>query len=130
MKGAVNMEEKFYICSHCGNIIIKLHDSGVPVVCCGEPMKELKAGTTDGALEKHVPVYDVENGKVSVTVGSVEHPMLPEHYIEWIVLKTKKGTQLRRLAPGEAPKACFAVCEGDEVEAVYEYCNLHGLWKA
>ncbi len=124
------MEEKFYICSHCGNIIIKLHDSGVPVVCCGEPMKELKAGTTDGALEKHVPVYDVENGKVSVTVGSVEHPMLPEHYIEWIVLKTKKGTQLRRLAPGEAPKACFAVCEGDEVEAVYEYCNLHGLWKA
>ena len=93
-------------------------------------MKELKAGTTDGALEKHVPVYDVENGKVSVTVGSVEHPMLPEHYIEWIVLKTKKGTQLRRLAPGEAPKACFAVCEGDEVEAVYEYCNLHGLWKA
>ena len=124
------MEPKFYICEHCGNIITKLRDSGVPVVCCGEPMKELKAGTTDAALEKHVPVWKQEGGIVSVVVGSVEHPMLPEHFIEFIVLKTKNGVQMKKLAPGEAPKAEFAICEGDEVEAVYEYCNLHGLWKA
>ena len=75
------MEQKFYICRHCGNIIMKLKDSGVPVVCCGEPMEELKAGTTDGALEKHVPVWELKDGVVSVVVGSVEHPMLPEHFI-------------------------------------------------
>ena len=124
------MEQKSYICRHCGNIIMKLKDSGVPVVCCGEPMEELKAGTTDGALEKHVPVWELKDGVVSVVVGSVEHPMLPEHFIEFIVLQTKDGVQVKKLAPGEAPKASFALKAGDEVEAVYEYCNLHGLWKA
>ena len=124
------MEQKFYICRHCGNIIMKLKDSGVPVVCCGEPMEELKAGTTDGALEKHVPVWELKDGVVSVVVGSVEHPMLPEHFIEFIVLQTKDGVQVKKLAPGEAPKASFTLKAGDEVEAVYEYCNLHGLWKA
>ena len=67
--------------------------------------------------------------KVMVTVGSVEHPMLPEHYIEWVSLQTKQGNQRKALKPGDAPKVCFAICEGDEVEAVYAYCNLHGLWK-
>ena len=124
------MELKFYICEHCGNIITKLRDSGVSVVCCGEPMRELKAGTTDAAMEKHVPVWKQESGIVSVVVGSVEHPMLPEHFIEFIVLKTKEGVQFRKLEPGEPPKAEFAIKNGDEVEAVYEYCNLHGLWKA
>ena len=109
---------------------MKLKDSGVPVVCCGEPMKELVAGTTDGALEKHVPVWKEEDGVVYVTVGSVEHPMLPEHFIEFIVLQTKDGVQVKKLEPGEEPKASFALKAGDEVEAVYEYCNLHGLWKA
>ena len=124
------MEQKFYICKHCGNIIAKVKDSGVPVVCCGEKMAELVPGTTDAAVEKHVPVYEVKDGKVYVTVGSVEHPMLPEHYIEWVSLQTKQGNQRKCLKPGEAPKVCFSLSEGDEVEAVYEYCNLHGLWKA
>ena len=124
------MEQKFYICKHCGNIIAKVKDSGVPVVCCGEKMAELVPGTTDGALEKHVPVYEVKDGKVYVTVGAVEHPMLPEHSIEWVSLQTKQGNQRKCLKPGDAPKVCFSLCEGDEVEAVYEYCNLHGLWKA
>ena len=75
---------KFYICKHCGNIIAYVRSSGVPVVCCGEPMQEIIPGTTDGALEKHVPVIEVEGNKVTVRVGAVEHPMLPEHYIEWI----------------------------------------------
>ena len=103
---------------------------GVPIVCCGEPMSEIVPGTTDAAVEKHVPVWTVENGIVRVKVGSVEHPMLPEHYIEWVSLHTKQGNQRKELHPGEKPEVCFALCEGDEVEAVYAYCNLHSLWKA
>ena len=105
-------------------------DTGVPVICCGEPMTEIIPGTTDAAVEKHVPVWTVENGVVHVKVGSVEHPMLPEHYIEWVSLQTKQGNQRKELHPGEKPEICFALCEGDEVEAVYAYCNLHSLWKA
>ena len=124
------MEMKFYQCAHCGKIIAVVKESGVPVMCCGQKMQEIIPGTTDASLEKHVPVYKVEGDKVYVTVGSVEHPMLPEHYIEWISLQTKSGNQRKPLQPGQAPKACFSLCEGDEVEAVYAYCNLHSLWKA
>ena len=114
---------------HCGNIVAVVKDSGVPVVCCGEPMKEIKAGEMDAAVEKHVPVYEVAGNIVNVTVGEVEHPMIPEHYIEWISIHTRQGNQRKELKPGEAPKVSFALCEGDEVIAVYAYCNLHGLWK-
>ena len=124
------MEQKFYICEHCGNIIAMVRDKGVPVMCYGQKMTEIIPGTTDAAQEKHVPVYQVEGGKVHVTVGAVEHPMTPEHYIEWVSLQTKQGNQRKALKPGEPPKVCFSICEGDEVEAVYAYCNLHGLWKA
>lgn len=130
MAGGTCMEQKFYICEHCGNIVAEVKSSGVPVMCCGEKMKEIIPGTTDAAVEKHVPVYRTEGNKVYVTVGEVEHPMLPEHYIEWISLQTKSGNQRKCLKPGDEPKACFALCEGDEVEAVYAYCNLHSLWKA
>ena len=102
------MNQKFYICKRCGNIIAKVKDVGVPVVCCGEPMSELVPGTTDAAVEKHVPVWTVENGIVHVKVGSVEHPMLPEHYIEWVSLQTKQGNQRKELHPGEKPEVCFA----------------------
>ena len=124
------MELKFYVCKHCGNIIAFVKSSGVPVVCCGEKMQELVPNTTDAAQEKHVPVVTVEGGKVTVTVGSVKHPMAEEHHIEWIALQTKAGNQRKTLKPGAEPVACFQVCEGDAVEAVFAYCNLHGLWKA
>ena len=124
------MEQKFYICEHCGNIVTKIKDSKVPIVCCGEKMKEIIPGTVDASREKHVPIYSVEGGRVFVSVGSVEHPMAPEHYIEWIVVNTKETTQYKYLKPGESPKACFAIAEGDEVESVLAYCNLHSLWKA
>ncbi|MBR3867203.1 MAG: desulfoferrodoxin [Butyricicoccus sp.] len=124
------MEQKFYVCAHCGNIIAYVKDSGVPVMCCGQKMTEMIPGTTDASQEKHVPVYEVKDNVVTVTVGSVEHPMLPEHYIQWVSLQTKQGNQRKLLEPGQPPKVCFALCEGDEVEAVFEYCNLHGLWKA
>lgn len=124
------MEQKFYICEHCGKIITIVKESRVPTICCGQAMKELIPGTTDASLEKHVPVYSIENNKVYVTIGSVEHPMTEDHYIEWVSLQTKHGNQRKALKPGQAPKVCFSICEGDEVESVFAYCNLHGLWKS
>lgn len=107
-----------------------VHMSGVPVMCCGENMREIVPGVTDAAVEKHVPVCTVEGNTVRVTVGATAHPMLEEHHIAWISLQTRQGNQRKLLRPGEAPQACFAICEGDQVEAVYAYCNLHSLWKA
>ena len=124
------MEMKFYRCAHCGQIIAVVKKTGVPIICCGEPMKEIIPGTTDASLEKHVPVYEVKDGKVVVKVGAIDHPMIPEHYIEWVAIQTKFGNQRKSLKPGDAPQVCFRLCDGDEVEAVYAYCNLHSLWKA
>ena len=124
------MELKYYICENCGNIITKVKDSKVPVMCCGQKMKEIIPGTTDAAVEKHVPAYEVKDNVVNVQVGSVEHPMVEEHYIEWIDVQTPQGYQHKVLNPGDKPQASFALAEGETVEAVYAYCNLHGLWKA
>lgn len=124
------MEQRYFICEHCGNVIAMVKDKGVPVMCCGQKMTELVPGRSDGAAEKHVPVIKVDGNTVTVTVGEAAHPMLEVHFIEWISLQTKEGNQRKCLKPGDAPKATFALCEGDEVEAAYAYCNLHGLWKA
>ena len=120
---------KFYICNHCGNIIVKVNDAGVPVVCCGEKMSELVPNTVDAAFEKHVPDVTVDGNKVIVKVGSVSHPMLEEHYIKFIALETDKGYQIKNLKPGEEPEAEFLLAAGENAVSVYEYCNLHGLWK-
>ena len=122
------MELKFYRCKVCGKIIAIVKDTGVPTICCGEEMEQIIPGTTDAAVEKHVPVVTVNGNTVEVKVGSVDHPMLPEHYIEWIALNTKQGNQRKALKPGDAPKATFAIVDGDEVVAAYAYCNLHSLW--
>ena len=121
---------EFYICEHCGNIIGMVKNKGVPVMCCGQKMTRLEPGTSDGAVEKHVPAVAVDGNKVSVTVGSVDHPMLDAHYIEWIALETAKGAQRKTLNPADAPKAEFLLTDGDSLVAVYAYCNLHGLWKS
>ena len=123
------MSLKFFRCSHCGQIIVKVHETAVPVSCCGEAMQELIPGTTDAAVEKHVPAVTVEGNVVKVAVGEVEHPMMDAHYIEFIAVETTKGFQIKFLKPGEAPKAEFVLAAGEECVAVYEYCNLHGLWK-
>ncbi len=122
------MVPKFFHCNQCGKIIALINDSGTPTICCGEEMQELVANTSDGATEKHVPVVKVVGNNVEVTVGSVAHPMLPEHYIQWIYLHTQKGGQIKTLHPAEAPTANFELSD-DELIAAYEYCNLHGLWK-
>lgn len=124
------MKQKFMRCEKCGNIIAMVKESGVPVMCCGEKMKEIIPGTVEASTEKHIPVYKVEENKVTVIVGEVEHPMQEEHYIEWISIQTKAGNQRKVLNAGEKPEVCFHICDGDEVEAVYAYCNLHGLWRA
>ena len=100
---------KFYICNHCGNIIAYVKSSGVPVVCCGEKMQELVPNTTDAAVEKHVPVIQIDGSKVTVTVGSAEHPMIPEHYIQWIALATRQGNQKRAAAGTEAAGRVYAL---------------------
>ena len=118
----------FYRCEHCGNIIAYINDSGVRAQCCGEEMKPIEPNTTDAAGEKHVPVIEQNGQTVTVTVGSVEHPMLDAHYIEWILLETEQGFQIHYLKPGMEPEATFKTTE--KVIAAFEYCNLHGLWKA
>lgn len=123
------MKQKFYICSHCGNIVAMICDHGVPVYCCGEKMKAMDPGSQDASQEKHVPVYEVKDGIVHVAVGSVEHPMTPEHYIQWICLETEHGIQYAHLDPDDKPQAKFALCSGDEVRAVYAFCNQHDLWR-
>ena len=117
---------KFYQCKDCGTVLIL----DAPLSCCAEGWTELMANTTDASGEKHVPVIEQEGGFVRVKVGSAEHPMLPAHYITWILLETNQGYQKKALRPGEKPLARFALAEGETVVAAYEYCNLHGLWKA
>ena len=120
---------KFYICRHCGNIVTPLTSSKVPLHCCGPPMELLEAGVTDAATEKHVPVVSVEGNLVKVAVGAVAHPMVEEHFIQWVAVETERDALVHWFHPGEAPEAVFALADGQQVKAVYEYCNLHGLWK-
>ena len=119
----------FYKCQHCGKVIMMLEDKGIPTICCGEPMKLLNANETDGALEKHVPVVEEKDHSVVVRVGEVAHPMLAEHFIEFIVLHTDQGYKIKHLYPGDVPAAEFAINENEIVFSAYEYFNLHGLWK-
>ena len=119
---------KFLICSHCGNLVGVIHDAGVPIMCCGQKMTELVPNTTDAAGEKHLPVVTVEGDTVKVSVGSVEHPMLEEHSIEWVYLLTENSGHRKALNPGDKPEVTFNTA-GDKPLAVYAYCNLHGLWK-
>lgn len=121
---------KFFRCKTCGNIVTHVKSSGVPVMCCGAKMEELIPGSVDAAAEKHVPAVAVNGNVVTAEVGSVPHPMVEEHFIEWIAIESEQGAQIKYLNPKTEPKAVFALAEGDKVKTVYEYCNLHGLWKA
>ena len=116
---------RFYICEHCGNIIGKIKDSGVSVVCCGQKMTPIIPGTVEASVEKHLPVVKYEGNTVTATVGSVLHPMTEEHSISWIYLETNVGGQRKNLSPTDAPVASFALADGEKPIAVYAYCNLH-----
>ena len=124
-------KREVYRCPICGNIVEVLHEGAV-LSCCGKPMQLLSANTTDGAYEKHVPVVERVDGGFRVRVGSTDHPMSEEHYIQWIELLTPSGVMRRELHPRDKPEAVFAVgvaVDGSVVEvAARAYCNLHGLW--
>lgn len=121
---------KIFKCNICGKIVEVVNDSAGKMVCCGQPMEELIPGTSDGAVEKHVPVVTVSGTKVEVMVGEVEHPMMDAHYIQWIAIETAAGTQRKNLKPADAPKAVFELADGDTLVKAYAYCNLHGLWSS
>ena len=122
------MSTMFYICRHCGNIITKVKDAKVPVVCCGEKMEALVPNTVEASGEKHVPVVSVNGDVLTVNVGAVDHPMEEKHFIEWVYVETEEGSLFRRLNPGSVPNVVFNL-GGEKAVAVYAYCNLHGLWK-
>lgn len=119
---------RFFICRHCGNLIEMVKNAGVPVMCCGQKMEELIPNTVEASNEKHLPAVSVNGGEVLVAVGSVEHPMVAEHFIEWVALETENGSQRKFLQPGEKPEVSFLL-NGEKPVAVYAYCNIHGLWK-
>lgn len=121
------MAVRFFKCRRCGNVAVKVVDSKVPLVCCGEKMEELVANTVDASAEKHVPVVTrIDECKIKIEVGSAPHPMLPEHHIAFIYVETENGGI--RIDLTDKPEAVVCTC-GSKPVAVYEYCNLHGLWK-
>jgi superoxide reductase len=116
-----------YKCEVCGNIVEVMHVGGGTLTCCNQPMKLLMDNTTDAATEKHVPVVEKTAEGLKVKVGSVAHPMQPEHYIQWIEVIADGRAYRRFLSPGEPPEAVFEI-QAASVTA-REYCNIHGLWK-
>ena len=122
------IENKFYICEHCGNLVGLIKDAGVPIICCGQKMTKLEPNVVEASEEKHIPVVAVAENVVNVVIGSVLHPMAEEHHIAWVYLQTDKGGHRRILKAGEEPIAKFILAD-EKPLAVYAYCNLHGLWK-
>ena len=120
--------QKFFICDTCKNIVTSINMRDMPVTCCGNNMTELEPNTVDASNEKHVPEVSVSGSNIKVQVGSVLHPMTDEHHISFIYVETEQGGQYKSLNPGEEPAAEFSFVN-DKPIAVYEYCNLHGLWK-
>lgn len=118
---------EIYKCAICGNVVEVVHEGGGQLSCCGKPMMLMSENTTDGAIEKHVPVVEKIEGGYKVCVGSMAHPMSDEHHIEWIELHTDCGVMRKYLKPGNEPVVIFKT--NAEPVCVREYCNLHGLWK-
>ena len=122
-------ELKFFRCAKCKNIVEVINGGDAVITCCGEAAKAINPNTVDAAVEKHLPVVSVDGNTVTVSVGSVTHPMLPEHFIGWIYLLTNKTLYRTELDITGAPEAKFVLADGEKPVAAYEYCNLHGIWK-
>lgn len=117
-----------YKCEVCGNIVELLHEGAGQLVCCGQPMKLFEEATADSSKEKHVPLIEKIGSRYKVTVGTILHPMIDSHFIEWIELIADGRIYRQYLKPGDAPVAMFDIM-AQNVKA-REYCNIHGLWKA
>lgn len=119
----------FFKSKHCENMVELIFGDGKALSCCGEAMEEVRANTTEGAAEKHLPAVQVNGDRVTVSVGSIPHPMTAEHNIGWVYLETEQGGQRKLLKAGSEPVAEFALAGGDRPVAAYAWCNLHGFWK-
>ncbi|MEG2203913.1 MAG: desulfoferrodoxin family protein [Oscillospiraceae bacterium] len=119
---------KFLLCPACGNLVHLLEGGAAPIACCGRPMAELTANSTEASGEKHLPIVTQTADQLEVQVGSAAHPMSAEHAIRFIHLETMQGAQQKRLTPEQPPKAVFCLCD-DQPIAAYAWCNLHGLWR-
>lgn len=122
--------EEFYFCKHCGNFIKMIKNSGVSIICCGEPMTKVETNSTGASSEKHIPLVKLEGNKVIVKIGEQQHPMTEEHSIEWTAICTNNGGQFKCFDKHDEPKAEFILNDNDEIKEVLAFCNLHGLWKA
>ena len=122
--------QKFYICKKCKTMVALVKKGHCIPSCCGDEMTEIIPGEVEASKEKHIPVIDIKGDLVTITVGAVDHPMIPEHFIEWISIETNLGNQRKTLEPNEAPVRTFKLLEGEKLISAYAYCNLHGLWKA
>lgn len=123
------MKMKIYRCNVCGNVVELLVNGGGTLVCCDEDMELLVPKENDEGNEKHLPVVEISGNEVTVKVGSVAHPMTEAHYIQWISIFYNNKIQKVKLNYTDEPKAIFTVDEEFETIEVYEYCNIHGLWK-
>ena len=124
MKG----EPRFFLCKECNNLMGMIFQGGGELSCCGQKMQELVPNTVEASNEKHLPVISIDGSTVTVKVGAVAHPMLPEHRIDWIYINTTKGGQRKSLEIGAEPVAVFELADGEELVSAYAYCNLHSLW--
>ena len=117
---------KIYVCKKCGNVVLKLKDKSESLVCCGEKMEIMNPNTTDAAIEKHLPVYEIVDNNINIKVGEVEHPMTEEHYISFIILASDNDYVIKKLSTNDSPKV--SVPYDSKYNKIYAYCNLHGLW--
>lgn len=118
----------FYRCEICGNLVVMINDSGVTPTCCGGYMTEITENTEDAVVEKHVPVFKRKADTVQISVGSTDHPMVSEHYIEWVIVHTENGVYARKFSPSDMPHAEFRIPKDEHILNIYAYCNIHGLW--
>lgn len=121
---------KIFKCNVCGNIVELVHEGGGELVCCGKPMEEKLSKTTEEGNEKHLPVTEIYENEIKIKVGSIEHPMTEAHYIEWIMIKYNNRKEVIKLSPNEKPFVTFKMEEDFNILEIYEYCNVHGLWKS
>lgn len=129
MQNNLRTEQKFFRCRHCGNIVGLVISGGAPLTCCGTPMEELQPNVSEASAKTHMPVINVEQNTVTVSIGNGTHPMDEEHFIAWIYLETEQGGQRKSLSSAQSPQAIFSLHE-DKALAAFAYCNRHGLWKA
>ncbi len=122
--------QRFFICKKCKTMVALVKRGKCIPDCCGDEMTEIIPGTVEASKEKHIPVIDIKGDLVTVSVGEVEHPMIAEHYIEWISIETNLGNQRKTLEPDEKPVRTFKLLDGEKLISAYAYCNLHGLWRA